>query len=348
MSITISIILIIILVFICMLANGAGFWHTNNAIQLLWGANFGPATQDGEWWRLGSAIFLHFGVIHLGLNCIALWDVGSYLERILGHFRTLLIFIICGLAGNLFSLVYHSGTVVSGGASGAIFGMYGALVSCLWLYRDLKSFSHYKWVLVGAIGFALLTILFGLLVEGIDNAAHVGGWLVGILFGIALAPGKKGVENLAVKRAVACSLCAGLIGYGIHQLSDPPYLWSEERYLRQEIKNFIVADESLSRNWNMLLVNAKEENVPFEQLAGEIETEIVEPYTSSFEKLSEISPDAGLPSSDVLVQLQSYAKNKQQLSQKMVESLRARDPQRFNQVMQELRKPQQNRRKMPD
>ena len=55
-------------VFIAMLFNGAGLWHSPNNIQLTWGANFGPATQDGEWWRLASAMFLHFGVVHLVLN----------------------------------------------------------------------------------------------------------------------------------------------------------------------------------------------------------------------------------------------------------------------------------------
>ena len=97
-----------------MLAGGAGLWHSSNSIQLAWGANFGPATQDGEWWRLGSAMFLHFGAVHLTLNLWALWDGGQLVERMYGHARFAGIYFASGLTGNLLSLVAHKGLAVRG------------------------------------------------------------------------------------------------------------------------------------------------------------------------------------------------------------------------------------------
>ena len=107
-----------LLVFVAMLVGGAGLWHSSNSVQLAWGANFGPATQDGEWWRLGTALFLHFGIIHLSLNLWALWDGGQLVERMYGPVRFTVIYFSSGLAGNLLSLVANKGLAISGGASG--------------------------------------------------------------------------------------------------------------------------------------------------------------------------------------------------------------------------------------
>jgi len=88
-----------------MLAYGAGLWHSPNDIQLAWGASFGPATKDGEWWRLATAMFLHFGLVHLAMNMWALWEGGRLVERLYGSGRFAVAYFISGLAGNLLSLV---------------------------------------------------------------------------------------------------------------------------------------------------------------------------------------------------------------------------------------------------
>ena len=176
-----------LLVFAAMLWHGAGLWHSDNTIQLAWGANFGPATQDGQWWRLGTALFLHFGIFHLGMNMLSLWDGGRLVERMYGVGRFLAIYFTSGLAGNLLSLIVHGGGAVSGGASGAIFGVYGALMSYLWLERHGLHPAEFRRLFWGAAVFSAITIFLGFQVTGIDNGAHIGGWLGGILAGLALA-----------------------------------------------------------------------------------------------------------------------------------------------------------------
>ena len=169
-----------------MLIFGAGLWHSQNIIQLAWGANFGPATQDGQWWRLASALFLHFGLLHLLLNMWALWDVGQLVERMFGYKRFILIYLVSGLFGNLASLVFQGNSAISGGASGAIFGIYGALLIYLWFNRLEIHLIEFRWLFWGAVTFSVATIVFGFIVPGIDNSAHIGGFTAGVLASIFL------------------------------------------------------------------------------------------------------------------------------------------------------------------
>ena len=173
-----------LLVFGLMLGNGAGLWHAQNSIQLAWGANFGPATQDGQWWRLGSALFLHFGLIHLTMNLWALWDGGQLVERMFGHLRFIIIYLASGLCGNLLSLVIQGNEAVSGGASGAIFGVYGALLVFVWRERQQLNPGEFRWLFWGGLGFSAVSITLGLVIPGIDNSAHIGGLIAGCLLGM--------------------------------------------------------------------------------------------------------------------------------------------------------------------
>ncbi|MDQ6680875.1 MAG: rhomboid family intramembrane serine protease, partial [Pseudomonadota bacterium] len=148
-------------VFLVMLGFGAGLWHAPNEVQLAWGANFGPATKDGQWWRLASAMFLHFGVLHLAMNMWALWDCGRLVERLFGSARFVVIYLGSGLAGNLVSLVTQGDRAVSGGASGAIFGVFGALLVCLARERRQIDPTEFRWLFWGGAGFTLATLLLG-------------------------------------------------------------------------------------------------------------------------------------------------------------------------------------------
>jgi rhomboid protease GluP len=150
------------------------------------GANHEPAVEAGQYWRLLTSVFLHLGLLHLAVNCWALYQLGSLLEG-LGSARLALVFLVSGLAGSLASVVFTlAGTNgVSAGASGAIFGILGALIAFLARRRDRlrPAARSLLWQLLFWAG---VNVVLGIRVEIIDNAAHMGGFAAGLALGFFL------------------------------------------------------------------------------------------------------------------------------------------------------------------
>ena len=141
------------------------------------GALYGPLVADGDWWRLISAAFLHYGPFHLGLNMLALWWFGAPLEETLGRGRFLLLYLVSGLAGSAGALI-ASPTAVTVGASGAIFGILGA---ALVLERQGTP------VFGGALTLIVVNLAFTFAVPNISIGGHLGGLAGGILGTLALS-----------------------------------------------------------------------------------------------------------------------------------------------------------------
>lgn len=180
--ITLILIYINISIFLLMLLMGYGFLSFNGYDLLQWGANFGPLTKNGQWWRLLTCTFLHGGIMHLFTNMYGLLFVGIFLEPLLGRKYFLIIYLINGILASLVSLFWHDATV-SIGASGAIFGMYGLFISLMVFKIFTPEFS--KAFLLSTLVFVGINLLMGL-TDGIDNAAHIGGLLSGFLIGILM------------------------------------------------------------------------------------------------------------------------------------------------------------------
>jgi rhomboid protease GluP len=310
------------MVFIAMLMNGAGFWHSQNGVQLAWGANFGPATQDGQWWRLASAMFLHFGALHLALNMWSLWDAGQFVERMYGHIRFACIYIASGLSGNFVSLVFQGNSAVSGGASGAIFGIYGALLVFLWRERAALSLREFRWLFWGALGFASATIVLGFVMPGIDNSAHIGGFVTGILTSVVLA--QSITARVIPIKAISTSVFIILVSATALFLNipAPKYRWSDELLLRSKINEFLYQDQAINRSWLEIMHESKQGTSTFNEIAGQVDSTISEPYEQSFEKLSRLPANPALPSAEKLESLLNYAKQRKEESKALAEALR--------------------------
>jgi rhomboid protease GluP len=213
-------------VFLLMVARGASIWSPTIEQLKYWGAdNAGSVLIQGEWWRIVTAMFVHVGFIHLGLNMWCLWNLGLLAEPLMGSAGVLAVYILTGAAGNLLSTFYswwrHSGDwavyqaewashrlagapldptavfSVGAGASGAVFGIAGALIVLL-SHRLPVPPLELKKLRRSVIYFAAINLVIGLSISAgtqaigsgvsIDNSAHVGGVLCGLLFAAPMVP----------------------------------------------------------------------------------------------------------------------------------------------------------------
>lgn len=338
--VTLALLAVNVLVFVVMLGFGAGLWHTSDsAVQLTWGANFGPATQDGQWWRLLTALFLHFGVVHLGLNMWALWDVGRLVEQLYGRWRFALLYLGSGVFGNLLSLVAQGNRAVSGGASGAVFSLYGALLVFLWRERRHVQRHEFRWLFGAATVFTLVTLGMGLVVPGIDNAAHVGGLVCGAVMAQLLARPWEGNTRTPRRtgRAIALALlCAGVVGLVTH-IPAPSYRMGEELRAQQAIRKFLDEDRVLSQRWQALLDSGRRDQLTFDQLAGALDTRITAEYQENFEQLSELRLGPAAPSARTLEILRRYAILRGDASHALAEGLRSNDGEKVRKAIETAR-----------
>jgi rhomboid protease GluP len=195
-------------VFLLMVVRGVGMWSPTVDQLMHWGAdNAGNVLIQGQWWRIVTAMFVHVGIIHLATNMWCLWNLGLLAEPLMDWFGLIAVYILTGAAGNLLS-TWHawmwpfrdpSGAPIfqaGAGASGAVFGIAGALIVLLKSKRLPIPQYELKRLRKSVIYFAVLNLVIGLSVNfgsgltgvEIDNSAHIGGFLCGLLFALPLVP----------------------------------------------------------------------------------------------------------------------------------------------------------------
>ncbi len=162
-----------VMVFIAMVLASGPSLDFSGQVMVHFGANFGPFTLSGDWWRLLTYMFLHGGLMHVAFNMWCLWDLGALCESLYGRWTFGAIYLITGVAAGVTSIAWKP-QVLSVGASGAIFGLAGALIASFYL----GEFSLPKVAISGTLRsllfFVGFNVLFGTLSPGIDNGAHAG------------------------------------------------------------------------------------------------------------------------------------------------------------------------------
>lgn len=171
-----------VLVFGVMVATGISPLNPSVDAVVRWGADYGPRTLAGQPWRILTSVFLHFGIIHLAANMLALLNAGPIIERLFGSAAFAALYLAAGITGSVASLAVHP-LVASAGASGAIFGVYGALGAVMLLHRETVPPVALKKLGGVAASFIIWNFSYAIGHNGIDNMAHLGGLAGGALAG---------------------------------------------------------------------------------------------------------------------------------------------------------------------
>lgn len=154
------------------------------------GALYGPyVVQEGEWWRLFTAMFLHGGMTHILMNMFSLYIIGRGAEMYFDKSAYISIYLFSGLIGGLVSLFVHPGSV-GVGASGAIFGIFGALAGFFLAHRE-KIATHAKAFMKDFSIIIGINLVIGLSIPSVDVSAHLGGLAVGLVGGYVLSKNPK-------------------------------------------------------------------------------------------------------------------------------------------------------------
>lgn len=181
--VTYIIIAISIILFILMEISGGS---TNSQTLLKYGANLDILVKNGEYYRLFTCIFLHIGIMHLLCNMYSLYVIGREVESLYGKVKYIIIFILSGIFGSIMSIAFTHNTI-SAGASGAIFGLLGALLYFGINYRTYLGETVKRTI----IPIIAVNLIIGFFVDGIDLAAHIGGLVGGILVAIMVGVPEK-------------------------------------------------------------------------------------------------------------------------------------------------------------
>lgn len=189
-----------ILIALCVIIYGTDLL-LGNALTLL-GANYGPLVKDGQIWRIITCVFLHAGIFHLACNMYALYVVGPRVEDFFGKIKFLLIYLISGICGSLLSIGLND-KVVSVGASGAIFGLFGALLYFGYAYRGYIGAMVKSQILP----VVFLNLMLSFMIPGIDMWGHIGGLIGGVISAYMLGT----IEN---KKYSISNICLFIVYIG--------------------------------------------------------------------------------------------------------------------------------------
>ena len=336
---TVVLIALNVLVFLIMVLRGVPLFDPTADSVLKWGADYGPLTLHGQWWRMLVSTFLHFGLIHLLFNMYVLFNIGLFMEVLAGRVPFVALYLVCGLGASATSLAWHPSTV-SAGASGAIFGLYGALLGYLTRHRGSIPAESLVAQRKGALTFIGYNLLFGLR-PGVDMSAHLGGLATGFLLGLfliqppstSISPsGSTGLPSDAERTPasnwrVQLTLALGLALIVVPMIALPKpddYFAEYQRLAAIEEKSIDLFNAS-SKQW-------QSKQITNQQYADILEKQILPPWSTEREAVEKLKVSHDLTSKNRL--MVEYLTDREQSWRFTVAALRTNDADKFSQAAQ--------------
>jgi rhomboid protease GluP len=273
-------------VFVLMVLSGTSPFNPDGDTLIAWGANYGSKTLSGEWWRLLTCMYLHGGVLHIGFNMWILWDVGKQAERLTGNVGFLLMYLLSGLFGSLASL-YWNPAAFSVGASGAVFGVVGALMGFLLPRSDSVPKPFLASLKRSGFTFLFYNLIIGIFIPRIDMAAHVGGFVSGAVFGFIMSQplsqvtaATRRIRNLAV-------VAAGMLGLAAALYFAPP----PPADLHASLQDIGKAEEQLVGTYNETLQQFGNGQLSEQQFVSAVESQILQPWRAQRANFDQLNSD---------------------------------------------------------
>ena len=224
------------------------------------GGNYGPLTLSGDYWRLLTAGFIHAGPLHIALNMWCLWSLGRLAERLFGKWQTFCIYLITGVGGALLS-VAHDPRHLEVGASGAIFGIAGALIAGLKFGDFPISWQEQRATLSSVVLFSVFSFVWGMNSPGTDNMCHLGGLFSGLLLGLPLGAFARRHKLLQLATILVTAGVLFAAGRQLVQTSGGPAdLYSAEKALQRGefttaipvLERYTAANANDEQGWVLL------------------------------------------------------------------------------------------------
>lgn len=313
-----AILAINVAVFLAQSASGVSVSSPTVADLIKWGGDLGTLTTHGQWWRTLTCIFVHAGIVHLAMNMFVLWSIGPFVERLLGNLGFLVLYLFAGIAGSLASLI-HAPSVVSIGASGAIFGLYGGIVGFLLRSKGTLPNEVVKQLWRTAGAFIFYNVLYGMAVAGLDQAAHFGGFIGGALGGLVLGHplDARGFAGRTLRSLVLAAL--GIAGFCVAVATIP-----KATDFQAELKQYSQIEQTTLDRLNQASTQNHAGQLTNAQWSDIVEQEVLPPWRVELTRLRAL-PRLDARQAQLRDRLADYLNQRIAAEQMLAQSMRTND-----------------------